>query len=137
MGVSIWYTVSDYKCDVTPFLWTVFLDLMCSITSYAVYKVATLYASATGKVAGATKEESSVKTPNTKVTKQPEPESNGSTTSSAAGSASPASMDPHTVIAVGGDTQHHIQSVSGTDGNAYDGNGTVYGNSGGQGVYDE
>merc|ERR1712156_457639 len=128
--VSIWYTESDYKCDVTPFLWTVFLDLMCSITSYAVYKVATLYASscsgsnAADKVTGTTKQESSVKT-------QPEPESNGSTTSSAAGSASPASVDPHTGIAVGGDTQHHIQSVSGTDGNAYDGNGTVYGNSGG------
>lgn len=130
--VSIWYTESGYKCDMTPFVWTVLLDFVCSITSYVVYKVATLYASSTG---GVTKDESSVKT-TTKTTApstmkvQQEPESNGSSTSSPAGSASPESVGPHTVIAVGGDTQQHIQSVSGTD-------SAAYGHHGGQGVYDE
>merc|ERR1719295_1520700 len=43
--VSIWKTESGYKCDITPFIWTVLLDLGCCLTSYAIYKVATLSAS--------------------------------------------------------------------------------------------
>merc|ERR1712218_486187 len=105
-------------------------DLGCCLTSYAVYKVATLYAASAD---GASKAESTVKTA---ATKQKEPESNGSKTWSV--SPAPESVEPqsapHTVIAVGGDTQHHIQNVSGTDGNT---NGNAYGHNGGHGVYDE
>jgi len=36
------------------------------------------------------------------------------------------------VIADGGDIQHHIQNVSGTNGD-----GNAYGHNGGHGVYDE
>merc|ERR1712141_733920 len=66
--VSIWKTESGHKCDITPFIWTVLLDLGCCLTSYAIYKVSTLYA-LNGAVS---KAESTVKT---STTKQKGPES--------------------------------------------------------------
>ena len=70
--IKIWNIPAGYDCSLSPFIYTVLVDLLCTITAYTVHRVAGLYVARSKEKANARSEsnfdaqrKSTISVPNT------------------------------------------------------------------------